>query len=349
MRLRVFNCEAVLVVLLCSSLGIMVRPARAQGQPPAPTASAAQAPAPLSEEARRAFIQRVAQALDRTRHMKVVYQDVLGDGQGAWDPDPRYPADTVNCLAWLQLLLAEVYGNTPEEKLQVLDRIRYFDGHVGFGLRKHFIDQWTEIDPLPLRRIPYEECSSSGVVRHHVDLTPAHFQKSIGYGCPLYHADRTAVDLTVIPGPGIVQCARPWPAGYYVMFPVAADRYLEKYGGFSGPMGQVHAVLLEIPDLPIKSRDTVDYKVYHASITSGEVTETTLGSYVLHMWNLYRGYVLYELVPDWDWKHQPALDAEAKAILACESKLQGKVGKLFEHEVASPAATQPRSGGSSPP
>jgi hypothetical protein len=106
-------------------------------------------------------------------------------------------------------------------------------------------------------------------------------------------------------------------------------------------MGQVHAVLMEVPTPPagvgVEPPDPAKFKVYHASITSGKVVETELGSYVLNMWNLYRGYMVYELVPEWDWRSAPPpMDDEAKAIAACEAGLKGKAGKLFEHEVDAP-------------
>jgi hypothetical protein len=297
---------------------------------------------PISIEQRLDFAKRVKEALERTRNVKVVYQDVLGEGPGAWDPDPRYPAGTVNCITWLHLLMAELYGGTPEEKAKVLDRVRYFDGHVGFGFRKHFTDQWTELDPLPLRRVDYSSCPNSSAFKMHLDLQPALFQKNIHYACPLYHMDRASFDFDVVPGQGLVQCSRLLPPGYFILFPVASDRYLEKYGGFSGPMGQVHAVLVEVPPPPppgvgVEPADPAKFKVYHASITSGKVVESELGSYVLSMWNLYRGYMVYELVPEWDWRSAPPpMDAEAKAIASCEAGLKGQAGKLFEHEVSSP-------------
>lgn len=288
------------------------------------------------------FTGRVREALERTRNIKVIYQDVLGEGPGSWDPDPRYPGDTVNCITWLHLLLAETYGKTAEEKLQVMDRLRYFGGHPGFGLRKHYIDQWTELDPLPLRKVDFGFCPQSAVSRHRLDLTPASFAKNVSYGCPLYGQARASFELDVVPPHGLVQCAGRLPEGYYVLFPVASDRYLQRYGALSGPMGQVHAVLLSVespPGTPPEARDGAELAVYHASISRGKVVEAKLGSYVLHMWNLYRGYVLYELVPDWSFKDQPPLDEEARAIAACEAKLPGKVGKLFENEV--PKASRP--------
>jgi hypothetical protein len=75
-------------------------------------------------------------AIANTRHMKVVREDVLGEGAGAWDSDPRYPTNDVNCIVWLQLLISEVYGHgaSLEEKTRIMDRVRYYKGCVAYGM-----------------------------------------------------------------------------------------------------------------------------------------------------------------------------------------------------------------------
>src|SRR5690242_18002575 len=100
--------------------------------------------------------QRFAAAIDNTRNMPVLREDMLGEGEGAWDPDPRYPTETVNCLIWLQLIISEIYGweNDLQTKIQIMDQIRYFAGRPAYGLRKsHFIDHWLLLEPEPLVRI----------------------------------------------------------------------------------------------------------------------------------------------------------------------------------------------------
>jgi hypothetical protein len=72
-------------------------------------------------------------AIANTRQMKVVREDVPGEGEGAWDSDPRYPTDHVNCIIWLQLLISEIYGHgaSLEERTRIMDRVMYYKGCVG--------------------------------------------------------------------------------------------------------------------------------------------------------------------------------------------------------------------------
>jgi hypothetical protein len=299
---------------------------------PANVATAPEAPIDPRQED---FNRRVKESIERTKSYKVVYQDVLGEGPGQWDEDPRYPTDSVNCIIWFQLLLAEAYGRTPEEKRAVMDRVRYFDGHASFGFRKHYIDQWTELDPGPLQNVSFQSCTFNDQQAYNLELQPFHFMESIHFPCPLYHSDKTSVHLTLESGPGVVQCGDTLAPGYYALFPVASDRYLAKYAGYSGPMAQVHFVLLEVPPKPAAgapqgARDPAKFRVWHASTGSGKVVETELGSYVLHMWELFRGYVVYRLNPSWDWRTAPPLDDEGKALVACEATVPGHAGPLFE-------------------
>src|SRR6476661_5145963 len=55
-------------------------------------------PATVSDAAHQELTKRIAAALARTRNLKVVYQDTLGEGPGTWDPNPRYPKGEVNCI-----------------------------------------------------------------------------------------------------------------------------------------------------------------------------------------------------------------------------------------------------------
>ena len=275
---------------------------------------------------------RFGQALERNRNLPVVYEDILGEGPESWDPDPRYPNGSVNCVTWLYLLLAETYSDQPEERHRVMDRIRYYDGHIGFGFRKHFTDQWMALDPKPLSRVDLSHCTE--VDSHHVVLEPQTFASNVNYSCPLYHSNERELDVPNVSSSGLVKCAGSLRPGYYIAFPLAGPRYLDRYGAKSGPMAQVHAVVLQVPPSTGKSPDAADVKVYHASIGKGRVVETNLESYVWDMTVLFRGYAVYALDPDWDWRSTRPLDEEGQAVQACEETLQGRVGEIFEASAA---------------
>jgi hypothetical protein len=329
MRNRIWLLPAMallaLAALACGEGGkgdAAPRQAEASTAAPVPAATAG----PLDREE---LERRFTAALEASRGLRVVYQDTLGEGGGHWDSDPRYPKGTVNCITWLYLLLAETYGRMTAEKVAVMDRIRYFDGRVGFGFRKHYTDQWVALDPGPLRPVDLGSCARRR--RQDVQLEPARFAASVRYSCPLYHAEAARLAVDYYAAEDLLRCAEDLPAGSYVLFPLANERYLQKYGGFSGPMAQVHAVVLRARGQLATGRDL---KVAHASIASGKVSESGLGSYVNRMRNLYRGYSLYELDPAWDWRAAPApLTKEGKAVEACEARLpSGEVGQIFELE-----------------
>lgn len=264
-------------------------------------------------------------SLERYRNVAVVYQDVLGEGPGHWDADPLYPSGSVNCIIWLYLLLADTYGSTPAEKEQVMNRVRYFNGQVAFGMRKHFTDNWMALDPEPLVRKDLSSCQ--GVQTHKVQLDFNRFRNSVGYQCPLYRMRESSFEIPFVGGDSLIQCAPAFQPGYYVVFPLASDRYLQKYGTNSGPMAQVHAVLLKVP---APGAGAEGLTVYHASISSGRVVETRLPAYVRNMANLFRGYAVYELDPTWNWKRKSPVDKETREILSCEARLKGSVGAIFK-------------------
>jgi hypothetical protein len=303
-------------------LSIFLLSGAARAQEPAATKSGM-----TWEEVNRRF----GQALERNRALPVVYQDILGEGPERWDPDPRYPSGQVNCITWLYLLLTETYSDQPAERQHIMDRIRYYDGQIGFGFRKHFTDQWMALDPKPLTRVDLSRCAE--VKDHHVVLDPKLFASNISYSCPLYHQDKTAFDIPNVNSRGLIKCAGTLRPGYYIVFPLASKKYLDRYGTKSGPMAQVHAVVLQVPAGSQKSA-AADFKIYHASIGKGYVVETTLDSYLWDMSELFRGYAVYELDPAWDWTSSPPLNDEAKALQSCESKLQGRVGDIFEASAA---------------
>lgn len=269
---------------------------------------------------------RFEAAIAGTRHLRVVREDVLGEGEGAWDADPRYPGDAVNCIIWLQLLLSEIYGHGsgPEEKLRILDRIRYFGGLPAYGLRKcHYLDLWLKLEPAPLVRIALD--SFGGYARGVVEVDKQKFKAFHNYPCELYYEDLSAFDIEYLTAEGLRACVGGLRPGHYVMFPVASRYYLSLYGGGCGPMGLVHSIVLKVGGAcePAGSHAAAGggAAVYHASTVSGAVTEVGLAEYLREMRNIFSGYTLYRLDPDWDFRAPAAENEMMRRIRECEAAL----------------------------
>lgn len=270
---------------------------------------------------------RFEAAVAETRHVRVVKEDVLGEGEGAWDSDPRYPTDTVNCIIWLQLLLSEVYGRglSAEEKVGVMDKVRYFGGRPAYGLRKcHYLDLWLKLEPAPLRRIPLEEVA--GHARGHVEVDKRKFKAFHGYTCELYYEDLSRFEIDYLTAEGFAACVDGLRPGYYVVFPVASRHYLNLYGRNCGPMGLVHSVVLKVARPEDGAAQTTGasgggHLVYHASTVSGAVMEFALPEYLRAMGDIFSGYTLFEADPDWDSREPSAENAMMRRIRECEASL----------------------------
>jgi len=65
----------------------------------------------------------------------------LGEGEGV-DPDPRFRLDQVDCLTFVERVIALALSDTPEDVLHVLDSIRY-RGRPEYAARNHLMEaQW---------------------------------------------------------------------------------------------------------------------------------------------------------------------------------------------------------------
>jgi hypothetical protein len=268
--------------------------------------------------------ERLTAAISGSMKMFVVREDVLGEGEGAWDSDPRYPSDTVNCLTWLQFLLSEVYSRGPDDKTAVMDRIRYYGGHIGYGTRKHFLDHWLSIEPAPLKRIDLK--NFTGFRRASIQLDFEHFRTFHNYPCRLYRQDLSVLEVDYLTSEGLLECVNTLAPGHYVAFAVAKEKYLLLFGAGSGPMGLVHSLILTIdgqqsPDVSLPQSDRA--RIYHASTFLGAVIEVPLQSYLAQMVDVFDGFALFELDPSWDASSPVEENDEARSILRCEAALHG--------------------------
>lgn len=263
---------------------------------------------------------RMAEAVATTIERRVVLEDVLGEGPGAWDAEPRYPTNKVNCLIWLQLLAAEVYGKGLPDKTPVMDKIRYFGGQVSFGTRKHYTDHWLSLESAPFKKVDLSSCGTKA--RHHVALDFEIFRKTKSYSCPLYKMDQAAQDFEYVTRESIGDCAQKLKSGYYVMFAVPTEKFLKHSLKQTGPMGLVHAMVLKLRDAPGGGTRSLDSTlIYHASTAASQVQVEPLAQYLKKSTTIHRGYVVYELDPAWDYSKPVTLEAQAAEILSCERKL----------------------------
>ena len=265
-------------------------------------------------------------AIANTRHMRVVREDVLGEGAGAWDSDPRYPTNDVNCIVWLQLLISEVYGHgaSLEEKTRIMDRVRYYKGCVAYGMRKcHYLDLWLKLEPEPLRRL---KPADPGLYKYaSVEVDKKRFKAFHNYTCELYREDLSSFDIEYLAPEDFLACVGQLAPGYYVGLPAASPYYLSLYGEGCGPMGLVHSFLLEVRT-PTDAGHTVGapketHVVYHASTLSGSIKEVPLPDYVRDMQKIFIGYTLYEPDENWDFHTPQEEDEAAVRIRRCEATL----------------------------
>lgn len=275
---------------------------------------------------------RCADSIAATLNLPVIREDMLGEGQGAWDADPRYPTDSVNCMVWLQLIICEVYSQGLVNKIDVMDRIRYYGGHVAYGLRKHFIDHWLSIEPAPLVKVAIGDFV--GRREGSVELDYEKFRSSHNYPCRLYREDKRRFEFDYIAAETLLDFIDLLPHGYYFVFAVASDRYLERFGQYSGPMGLVHSLIMNVADAQESNGSANQHRnqgtVYHAATALGRIVEIPLPQYIEKMTSLYHGYSLFELDPAWGYSSLVVLNEEAQRIKEHEAKLpRNRVNRLL--------------------
>ncbi len=237
---------------------------------------------------------RVRSAVHQTRDLRVVYTDPLGEGAGL-DADPRVPAAEVDCMTWVQWVLALALG--PEEEAAArLDRLRYYGGHVDFRSRKHYLDRWLAWEPGPLARLDLSDHPARAT--HQVSIEPVLLRAHRGARCPLWREDHVTFRVDHLPAEALLADAAAWPPGWYVLTGIATEKYLGLYGQDVGPMGQVHLFLLDATEAARATGGPRDWPLWHASIRTGAVEEDRLGRLLDHTRTIYRGFVPYRVTDD---------------------------------------------------
>jgi hypothetical protein len=266
---------------------------------------------------------RIVEIIQRTKSYEVLHEDLVGEGPGGWHSAPRYPGSKVNCIIWLQLVLAEAYGygKSADDRLLIMDRLRYYKGAVGFSLRKHYIDHWLAIEPEPLLKVSLSEWATPLV--HRSVLEPAVFLAHNRFPLPLYQMERTTFEVEFYERAGIIAAAQLLPRRCYIGFAVPGKAYLDRFAGQSGPMGLVHALVLDLTGEATnrRPRSLNQCIIHHASTSAHKVLSEPLASYVERSSDIHSGYALYQLDHNWDPLEPIALDQEASELQARERQL----------------------------
>lgn len=257
------------------------------------------------------FSTRIDRALEQSLGMKINLKDMLGEGEGGWDNDPRRPSDTLNCITWLQWLLALTYDfDNPNS---TLDAIRYYEAQPSFATRKHYIDRWLMLEPGPLRPLA-QQCEGSKV--HSIQLELDKLTTSRGFTCDLSHPFATRFEFSYLPTNAFLSCVPELKSPWYVVFPIAREVYYTDLYPAAGPMGHVHAMVLDNREL--------EAKLWHASIDFAKVLSEAPKDFASRMERLIIGFAVYELDPNWAPKAPSEMLPSTKAILQCEAGLKKK-------------------------
>lgn len=281
--------------------------------------------APLSPSpARFGLYSRIEESIAATRNHSVIYEDVLGEGLGTWHSAPRYPANEVNCLIWLLLVLAEAYGHAGgrDGKLLSMDCLRYYSGQVGFSMRKHYLEQWLAFDPGPLRPVSLREVCA---VKNYVSvIEPKLFLARRGFEAPLYRMEATVFDTEYVPASEFWSGMQLLSPGFYVMFGVPTRLCFEQVADRCWPLGLVHCALLELSGWGARAGDASPSQltVHHASIIYGAVVSESLGVYLEKSAAIHQGYVVCELDPAWMPQRRHLVDEEARLLIQHESQFE---------------------------
>lgn len=234
---------------------------------------------------------RVAAAVQQTRGLRVVYSDPLGEGDGP-DPDPRLPGTDVDCMTWVQWVLA-LAGGPPQDAPARLDALRYYGGQVGFRTRKHYLDRWLAWEPGPLQAVDLS--AHPDRASHVVSIEPVLLRAAHGARCPLWREDERTFRVDHLPADAALASAGAWEPGWYVLTGIATEKYLRKYGQEVGPMGQVHLFLLDATEAGRAGKPPEDWTLWHASTLRGAVFEDRLGRLLGNTRTIYRGFVPYRV------------------------------------------------------
>lgn len=243
-------------------------------------------------------------AIEQSRLVPVSLEQAYGEGSGAFDSRSRHSVSSLNCITWLQWVLAKSYSSPSIPLEQYLDAIRYYDYKIGFNHRKHFIDRWLIYEPAPLIPVHTQECSTSAAIS--VQLQLSQFREKQGYSCSLFNEESPVEHLVVpyISEQNMESCTTALPEGFYVLFMVPNERWLDRWSTI-GEMGTVHAMILH--------RTQESSTVYQASVDQGVVAEESWTEVGKRLSPVSLGYRVFALQSNWSPKtSEPLANKECR-------------------------------------
>jgi hypothetical protein len=246
-------------------------------------------------------------AIQESKSFSVEYSSHLGEGDGSWDSASREVVQTVNCMTWLQWVIARSYAHDSREIDVYLDAVRYYDNTISFANRKHYVDRWILLEPEPLQKMETTSCQTDA--KKDVLLELDKFRSNHGYSCNLYQEDVSNIMVEYLTPEKMQQCVNSLEDGYYVVFFIGNEKYMKRWGKH-GMMGQVHSMILE-------KKDTA--YIHHASVDYGKVVTEDWDDLANRLKNVSQGYTIYSLDPNW--RPDPQKKPVTSGLLTCEHKL----------------------------
>lgn len=264
------------------------------------------------------FTEKIRQFIYRDPSTYFIHiNDMLGEGAGYFDADPRYLPHEMNCTTWYQTAIATALSQDKEQVPEWLDKIRYFRGVVGFSTRIHFTDNTARMTSSLFEPVVFEGVRPQSKLVH---LNYPHFRSQHNYTCPLYEEKFKESAITYYLGNDFLKQSEILADGVYLVYPVASDRYIAAFGQSSGPMGLVHGLLLDIDSSKFGIQRAM---VSHASITRKTVVTKPLAEYIHSpATQNFLGYTLWKI--NSEWQSQKPTGAETKEIehlLQCEKNI----------------------------
>lgn len=139
----------------------------------------------------------------------------LGEGEGP-DPDPRLRLDRVDCLTFVETVMALALSDSVEDVVHVLDSIRY-RGRPEYASRNHLMEaQWLPSNSAKgLVRDVTGELAGGAMVAGWKVLGPEAWGSTTGkaLGLPPEARPTGRFPLSVVPVDRVLELAGGWPSG----------------------------------------------------------------------------------------------------------------------------------------